>query len=71
MKCQLCSRNKAFLVAYVGKAKVKVCIFCAITDQLEILEAIDVRQARMEEGDKEETELHLSSMRKEGNKQDS
>lgn len=57
MKCQLCKRNKAFLIARVGKAKLKVCMYCAIVEKLEVLEAIDVwqtqEQERMEEADKD------------------
>lgn len=53
MKCQLCNRQKAFLIAKVGKAKLKVCVFCAITEKLELEGAINDQKTCMEARDKD------------------
>jgi len=42
MKCKLCRRNRALVVARVGKADIKVCLYCAITEKLEVVEVLDV-----------------------------
>ena len=42
MKCKLCKRNKALLIAKVGKSIIEVCLYCAITEKLEPVEVLDV-----------------------------
>jgi hypothetical protein len=67
MKCQLCKRNKAFLIARIGEATLKVCVYCSITEKLDVVEVYrEQEQKRMEEGSEEGTELHLSNLRKKG-----
>lgn len=56
MKCQLCRINRALLKARVGDSVLKVCVYCAITERLEVLEAYrgekeEGKQKRLEKGD--------------------
>jgi hypothetical protein len=75
MKCKLCKRNRALLKAKVGKKITKVCLYCAITEKLEVLEVLRVWEEKqvkafLEERDKGKSELDMSSMQKEGDEQD-
>lgn len=56
MLCQLCNRNKAFVIVRIGKARFKVCTFCAIVEKLEVLEAINVWEMQQEEKSMEEAD---------------
>ena len=42
MKCKLCKQNKALVKARVGNSIIEVCLYCAILEKLEVLEALDV-----------------------------
>lgn len=75
MKCKLCRRNKALVIAKVGKSNIEVCLYCALTEKLEVMEVLRVWEekevkALLEERNQEKSELHMSSMPEEGNEQD-
>lgn len=62
MKCKLCKRMKALVVAKVGNTNIEVCLYCAITEKLQVMEALDVWEKKeveacLEEEDKEGTGL--------------
>ena len=41
MKCKLCNRNRALVKAKIGEAITDVCLYCAITEKLEVVEVLD------------------------------
>lgn len=59
MKCRLCKYHEALVKAKVGKAIIEVCLYCAITEKLEVVEVLNVWEVkeRLEEGDKGKSEL--------------
>jgi len=62
MKCKLCKYHKALVKAKVGKSTIEVCLYCAITEKLEVVEVLNVWEKEqvetlLEEGDKGKPEL--------------
>jgi pyruvate formate-lyase activating enzyme-like uncharacterized protein len=73
VKCKLCKRNRALVIAKVGKSNIEVCLYCAITEKLEVLEVLRVWEEKevkacLEEGSKGKSGLDMPSMREERNK---
>jgi hypothetical protein len=62
MKCKLCERNRALVKAKVGKKIMEVCLYCAMTEKLEVTEVLRVWEEKqvktlVEERDKGKPEL--------------
>jgi hypothetical protein len=62
MKCKLCKRNKALLKAKVGNSIIEVCLYCVMTEKLEVTEVLRVWEEKevkacLEERDKGKSEL--------------
>jgi hypothetical protein len=58
MKCKLCRKNRALLKAKVGDSTEEVCLYCVITEKLEVVEVLDVFEKQqvkecLEEADKD------------------